>query len=191
MLQTDILFGRSVAPLVRRLIPSTIMLPTEAFADAVAFLRLYDLSALVVANSLCSSLAAKASTTIRWEDFSGLYFYIYNERIDVYCGSDCYSYGTLLVAQLRFASENETIEFITAAFPNCVFEKLAILRFAGFQIKPLLDAIGQVIVRGVFIQTRAMTHADTLNLVRKFRRVKVSFLSYFFAACNRLGTCSG
>lgn len=40
------------------------MLPTETFAEAVAFLPLFDLGALAVADAMCSSLAVRASTKI-------------------------------------------------------------------------------------------------------------------------------
>ncbi|KAH7698425.1 hypothetical protein AAVH_34482, partial [Aphelenchoides avenae] len=120
------------------------MLPAEAFAEAVAFIRLFDLSALVVTNALYSSFAIRASTAIRFEEFPGLRFLLIWNRIEVSRTFDASMNGDgpLLrehVASLTFASENDLAEFVAAAFPYCIFEDVGIL-----PSRNLLDAIGRV-----------------------------------------------
>ncbi|KAH7706315.1 hypothetical protein AAVH_26458 [Aphelenchoides avenae] len=147
------------------------MLPTEAFAEVVAFLRLFDLSDLAVSNALCSTLAVKASTSIRWEEFPGLNFRITNEQIAVIrrSVSQNMSYGKLLT----FEDETATAEFIAAAFPNCIFDNVEILRSTS---KPIIDAIGRiadsVIVNGTLCPYISMSPGETLEVIRKFRKVK-------------------
>lgn len=93
------------------------MLPAEVFADAVAFLRLYDLTELPVANRHCSGLAMKHAATIRKETFAGLHFVLHSQAVIVCRNSS-------IVAYLNFPSELATAEFVSAAFPNCVFESV-------------------------------------------------------------------
>lgn len=106
------------------------MLPTEAFADVVAFLRVFDLRALVVTNSLCSLLAAKTSNLIRWEQFPGLLFHVENRRIEIYRRAGAPPDGALFqlsfMAQLKFTKENDMFQFVADSFPNCILGKLAI-----------------------------------------------------------------
>lgn len=52
------------------------VLQTETFDEVVAFLDLFDLSALAATNELCSSLAIKASARIRWEEFRDFRLFI-------------------------------------------------------------------------------------------------------------------
>lgn len=59
------------------------MLPPETFAEIVAFLRLFDLDALAVTNASCSTLAVKASTALRWEEFPDLRFYISSQLLEI------------------------------------------------------------------------------------------------------------
>lgn len=159
------------------------MLPTEAFSEVIAFLRLFDLKSLAVGNSLCSSLAVKASKMIRWEDLSGLRFHIYNKRFEVYRPTDAANKddecGWQIVAFLTIANEKETTEFIDTAFPNCIFEDVGTTYFVSEQ---LLDAVGRVadavVVKGVLSIDVLKRPDDSLSLVRKFRKVKVSFLGY-------------
>lgn len=157
------------------------MLPTEAFAEAVAFLRLFDLSALAVANALCSTLAVKASTCVRWEEFPGLSFAFMNGWLQVMRRNDTDNWQ--LVANVFFPSETAMAEFIAAAFPNCIFEDVTIFRFVS---KRILDVIGRVagsvVVKRLLRIPCGMNRDDSLNLVRKFRKVKVSF----FIAPNAL-----
>lgn len=151
------------------------MLPTEVFAEAVAFLRLFDLSELSVTNALCSSLAINASARIRWEQFSDLDFYISDTWVAIYRAFGiCDRFD--FVACLTFSNEPDLAEFISAAFPNCIFNGVGIWRHAT---KHTLNAIGRV--ADSFIITEALGHYrdmspdDSLNLIRKFRKVKVSF----------------
>lgn len=122
------------------------MLPTEAFTEVVAFLHLFDLSALAVANALRSSIAVKASTCIRGENFHGLRFcvghgWIETIRVPDESMAQRVSFPLQSVASLTFAGETDMAEFITAAFPNCVFDDVTIFRFES---KHLLDALFQV-----------------------------------------------
>ncbi|KAH7695059.1 hypothetical protein AAVH_37887, partial [Aphelenchoides avenae] len=154
------------------------MLTVEAFAEVVAFLRLFDLNALVVTNALCSSLATKASTVLRREEFPGLLFEIWNKAINVYRYFDTRNdrYGSFrlqFVAGLTFRTANDMIEFIDAAFPRCIFEHVTIYWSAD---KHVLDAAARVadcvIVKGVLHLTDYTTADEPLNLALKFRKVK-------------------
>lgn len=158
------------------------MLPTEAFDEVVAFLRLSELDALLVSNSLCSSLALKASSAIRWQEFPGLQFYVTNRWIDILRQDDeDGQYGWNRVAKLTFRSQNETAEFIAAAFPNCVFQDFAIHSYPNLN-KLVADSIDQVansvIIQGLFGPPYNISHENVVTLARKFRKVKVSFCSY-------------
>lgn len=153
------------------------MLPTEAFAEVVGFLRLFDLSALVVTNSMCSSLGIKASTFIRWEEFPGLRFLVRDGAIKVLrsLADEDGERWWHTVALLIFANENDTTDFIAAAFPNCIFEKVDILSM------DILDGVGRVadsiiVTEYLGFSTTRICSDDVLSFVRKFRRVKVSFL---------------
>lgn len=153
------------------------MLPTEVFAEALAFLRPFDLRALAVTNALCSSLAIKASTRVRWEEFPGIRLFIEARRLEIWRG---YMHS---IATLAFKSENRMIAFVAAAFPNCIFDDIIIV---GFPSERLLDAIGQVadsvIIRETFSHYSSVNTGDSLGLLQQFRKVKVSF----FLACRRL-----
>lgn len=161
------------------------MLPTEAFSDAVAFLRLFDLRAFAVASSLCSSLAVKTLTNIRWEEFPGLHFRIEKRRIVIQRKINSLNKGCGLnrrqfVAALTFTSDNDMIEFVGAALPNCIIEEVTISMSVG---KPLLDAIGRVaasvMIKGALCPPYSMGADESLSLVRKFVKVKVSLLRVF------------
>lgn len=161
------------------------MLPTETFAEVVGFLRLSDLSALVVTNAHCSTLSLGASSGIRWEELTGLRFYITKQRIQIF--SDFVrdadgSFHTQLVTYFTFPNETDTAEFVVAAFPNCVFETMVI---ASFLSKPLLDAIGEVadsvIIKGALHLSGSVARwseysRDVFEVARKFRNAKVSFV---------------
>lgn len=111
------------------------MLPIEAFADAVAFLHLYDLKALLFANATCATLAAK----FRWEDLSELYFYVwsrYEEPLEI-----ARMRSETPVTRFGFPNEDALLEFVAAAFPNCVINGLAFEYPANRRV---LDAIGDV-----------------------------------------------
>lgn len=93
-----------------------------------------------------------------------------------------------LVATLDFSSIKDNVEFIAAAFPNCILEDLIFVGPRSIWAE-LVDAIHQVadsiVVKGTLYQPDGMTHEDTLNFVPKFRNVMVSFSTQSFAACCR------
>ncbi|KAH7711831.1 hypothetical protein AAVH_20877 [Aphelenchoides avenae] len=157
------------------------MLPTEAFAEAVAFLRLFDLEALLVANAMCSTLALKASTAIRCEEFPGLVMYIANRWVGIGPSPSLVhedgQYRCRLVDILAFPSEKELVEFVAAALPNCIFDDIA---FDSNLSKQVRDAIGRVantvVIRGVLCPSYNMIRDDTVELVRTFRKVKAVLL---------------
>lgn len=169
------------------------MLPTEVFAEVVAFLRLFDMSALVVTNAPCSSLALNAASGIRCEEFPDLDFYVSDHMIyvcrvhQVHISNQCMERRLKYVAFLDFQNESTMAEFIAAAFPNCVFMGVGLQRGAS---KQTLDAVGRV--AGSVIVTEALGHYrdmsadDSISLVRKFRRLKVTLFTYFAA---RQGAC--
>lgn len=156
------------------------MLLTKVFAEAVAFLRLFDLSALAVTNKLCSSLTVKASTKIQWEEFPDRVFLVLDrcivfgelELTGVNLGQDC-SY--------LFSNETGMVDFVAAAFRNCIFEDSEI----SFGSRPLLDAFDRVadsvIVKGALSLPTSVSPDDSLKIVRSFRKVKVSF---FILPCH-------
>lgn len=155
------------------------MLPTKTFADAVAFLRLFDLSPLLVTNSLCSSLAVEASTSLRCEAFPGLAFYVLDRGIAVGTleGGSAFATGSMDVIFVLFSTDAEIIDFLATALPNCIFEDLEI----ACDNEHLLDALGQVaesvIVRGAFSLPASVGPDDSIGIVRKLRKVKVSFFA--------------
>lgn len=158
------------------------MLPTEAFAKAIASLRLFDLSALAVANSICSSFAVKTSSTIRWEEFTDLNLNIRNGGIEI-CRPLPKTEDGLprwAVTMLTFGSEIEMIEFVATAFLNCIFEDVVIWTYRN---KNLLEDVGQVAdavaIRGTLQLNGSISFSDSINLLKKFRKVKGRFLSYF------------
>lgn len=157
------------------------MLPTEAFAEVIAFLGLFILNALALTNAFCTSLAVAASSSIRWERFPGLEISIRSREIRIirhyHSPSDHdYSYP-LLETILTFPSEKDTIEFVVAAFPNCIFENLILWHVS----KELRDALGHVadvvVVKETLHLPQRMSHDESIGLVRKFRKTKVSFSS--------------
>lgn len=92
---------------------------------------------------------------------------------------------------LIFPTENDMIEFVAAAFPNCIFDDMAI---SGSPSKSLLDAIGRVahsvVVSGPIRLSESLSPDDSLSLVRKFRKVKVSFVSNICCcSASALGRC--
>lgn len=157
------------------------MLPTEAFTDVVAFLRLFNLKSLVVTNAFCSSLAAGASTGIRWEEFSNLRFNISTSMIEIFVVSrdDNVLFRSRRVANLTFPNETATAEFADAAFPNCIFEEMELLSSS----KQLMDTIGcvadSVIIKGALLLPGSMSVEDSVDAVRKFRKVKASLFMHF------------
>lgn len=162
------------------------MLPTEAFADAVAFLRLFDLRALIVTSGLCSALAVKASARIRWEDFPDIRLYIsYDYTIQIFRISDSLkdqqdgtSTRTQVMATLTFANESTLADLVAAAFPNCIFEDISC-----FTSERILDTIcrvaNSVVVKGTLCHSANVRRDYSLDLVRKFRKLKVSFYLVF------------
>lgn len=160
---------------------STIMLPPEAFAEAVAFHRLFDLDALLVANALCSSLALKASAAIRWEEFPGLRLYFANQwiYIDRTPEQDGEERRWTPVELLTFPRDDQMAEFVDAALPNCIFEELTLFDLTSKKVR---DAIGRVadsiVIKGALRPPYHMSPDDSLELVRKFRKVKVSLSLY-------------
>lgn len=160
------------------------MLPTEAFAEAVAFLRPFDMNALAVTSAMCFSIAVKASARIRWEEFPGLAFHIFKKRIEILLARSPRkkesAFRLQSVASLRFASKNETTEFVDAAIANCLFENLAVNNYAR---KDRMDAIGRVassvIVKGFLLLDGSINLAESLGVLRRFRKVKVSYLTTF------------
>lgn len=160
------------------------MLPAEAFSEAVAFLRLYDLNALVVTNEVCSSLAVKASNKIRWEELPGLSLHISNKWIGIRRHDASTNHSGIVrwksVAVLTFPNEKDTDKFIAAALSNCVFEDVIL---SWNLSKPLLDALGRVadsvVLKGALCPPYSMSHDDSLSLLQRFRKVKVSFAILF------------
>lgn len=79
------------------------------------------------------------------------------------------------MATLTFAKESEALKFLTTALPNCIFEDVHIPSIENWQ---LLSAIGQaadsIIVKGSLRTPYGMHRDGALDLVRKFRNVKVS-----------------
>lgn len=156
------------------------MLPTETLAEAVAFLHLFDLDALAVANSLCSTLARKASRAIRWEKFPDLKLFVVKQSIHVRRTSrpedENGQSRRTPVTVLTFQSADETAEFIAAVFRNCIFDDVL---FPTSVSKLLLDAMDRVadcvVISGVFHPPYGMSPDHTVKLVRKLRKVKVSF----------------
>ncbi|KAH7680105.1 hypothetical protein AAVH_41524, partial [Aphelenchoides avenae] len=154
------------------------MLPPDAYADAVAFLRLFDLSALAVTNALCSSFAVRASTAVRFEEFPGLQFLLIWNRIEISHVFDASMNGSgpfhwKHVANLTFVSEDDLHEFVAAAFPNCIFEDVGM----PLPSKNLLDATGRVadsvVVSGALgLPARVASADNVLDFVREFRKVK-------------------
>lgn len=133
------------------------MLPAEAFADVVAFLRLFDLSSLAITSAMCSTLAVKASGSIRWEDFSGLQFLIGDNLLEVtrsqslhvcmngwavvwrgYNNDEDAAFDRESVATLALKNEIEMAEFVETAFSNCIVGNIFC-----FQSK-FMDAFGPV-----------------------------------------------
>lgn len=158
------------------------MLPTEVFAEAVAFFRIFGLNALAVTSAMCSKLAIKASAGIRWEEFLCLRFYITNRAIHILRQTDKGVRRARMSLTLTFPSEHDTIEFVAAAFPKCIFEGVTISYHLR---KRLLDAIGRVadsvVVKGSLQLPDDVSPDDTLRLGREFRKVKVSFLQRILA----------
>ncbi|KAH7703064.1 hypothetical protein AAVH_29773 [Aphelenchoides avenae] len=157
------------------------MLPTEAFAEAVAFLQLFDLDALLLANALCSSLALKASTASRWEEFPGLVVYIANRWIGIGPSPSLVhedgQYRCRLVDILAFPSEKELVEFVAAALPNCIFDDIAFNSNLSKQIRDAISRVANtVVIRGVLCPSYNMIRDDTVELVRTFRKVKALLL---------------
>lgn len=60
------------------------MLPIHVFEDAVGFLHVYDLDALLLTDARCSDLAHSAASMIRVFDFSEFRFNVYNSEVDVF-----------------------------------------------------------------------------------------------------------
>lgn len=157
------------------------MLPTEAFAEAVAVLCVFDLHALAVTSAFCSSLAVKAAIRIRWQQFPGLRFCIMEDRIAIFrknytSPNEDDSSRLQFVAMLIFPSVDDMSRFVDASFSNCIFEDLIVTWTAD---KKVLDAISRVaefvIVAGSFTLDVQMSQSGSLNLVRKFRKVTISF----------------
>ncbi|KAH7710478.1 hypothetical protein AAVH_22246 [Aphelenchoides avenae] len=121
------------------------MLPTEAFAEALAFLRLFDLGAVVVTNALCSALSLKAANGVPWEELPGARCFIREHLIEIFDTFKKDENGALLpscVASLSHPNDPAITRFVAASsFPNCVFEHLVISRFPS---EPFSDAIDRV-----------------------------------------------
>lgn len=132
------------------------MLQTEVFADAVAFLRLFDLTALAFAIAMCSSRAARASNRIRWDDFPGLHFIVSNDTIQVYRSINApkesdVSWLLQFVADLISSSEDDLIKFVAAALPNCVFEDEPVFGFLSKHVYvSLIQVTEPFVINGAF-----------------------------------------
>lgn len=156
---------------------ATEMLPTESFADAVAFLGIYDLNSLVLTNALCSSLAVAGASRIRWEEFPGLRLRIGHQWIAVeriIPRRDYADYERRDVAWLRFNSEDKFVEFIAAALPNCVFEGLIFHCRPAEHVHRALETIAHsVVVLSVLRRLGFSRSLDVLDYAFPFRLVKV------------------
>lgn len=143
------IFHRSILsqeiPLLRAIV-STKMMPTEAFAEVVAFLRLCDLCALAVTTRCVLRLHAKPLTGFDGKISRALTLSLRTDGSQFL--AELYTLmhvdGSLrwpFVADLTFPSEIDTTEFVSASFANGVFECVT---FAGSPSKQLLKAIGRV-----------------------------------------------
>lgn len=88
--------------------------------------------------------------------------------------------GAQQSVELTFPDAAATAEFVATAFANCTFDDVDILQSAS---RPILDAIGHiadsVIVKGVLNYSKAISLFDSLDFVRKFRKVEVSLFAIF------------
>ncbi|KAH7709932.1 hypothetical protein AAVH_22797 [Aphelenchoides avenae] len=154
------------------------MLPAQTFADAVAFLRLFDLSPLLVANALCSSLAVEASARIRWEEFPDLAFYVMDRGIAVGKPEGCLPFagGTLDVVFMLFPTDTEMIDFLAAALPNCIFKDLEI----ACDNERLLDAIRGAADSVIALRLRAeVTEEEVPEIANFYRGSGLQELQYY------------
>lgn len=159
------------------------MLPTEIFADSVAFFRLYDLRALVITNARCFSLAVKEANRIRFEEFPNLHFTLErNSILTRRTGTQQDELGIHPVqakVKLTFPSERDTVRFVAEAFPNCDFEDVAI---SSLLSQAALKSIGRIAhsvdILGALRTPFSMCHEESIKLFQKFRKVKVFSSSY-------------
>lgn len=104
------------------------MLPTEAFAEVIAFLELVDLDALILTNVFCSKLAQESALRIRVQDFSHLKFVI--------------RYGAVVVIRPEYPRDCISFCFssydaLLNAFRNCIIGHLTI----DGLYQPLMNAV--------------------------------------------------
>lgn len=123
-----------------------------------------------------------ASAKIRREEFPGLQFDVWSRSIHVYrdFGSQKKENGSArfkLVVVMTFPTEKDLLQFVASAFPYCTLENVTI--YCSTADKHVFDAIvkvaDSVMISGVLQLSGKAIGDKSMNLVRKFRRVKVSF----------------
>lgn len=149
------------------------MLPTHVFADAVQFLDLRDLDALLLTDARCSDLAHSAASKIRVFDFSDFEFYVYQNEMHIH-EHTAGPIGTIL----EFADDTELVDFIPAALRNCLLKNLTLWnQRSSAALKEVVHTVG---VKGTLLLC-ASAFLEVPELVKfavSFRSVKIC-PSYF------------
>lgn len=126
----------------------------------------------------------------------GSCFYIWNKRIEIFriivSQTDEGGLRRLQsVTVLAFTSENDLARFVTDALPNCIFEDVVIISCLN---KHLSDAVGRVadavVLKGALHIRGSMNPEEYVCLLRKFRKVEVSFFILLPSAFRRHLRCS-
>lgn len=160
------------------------MLPTETLSEAVAFLALYELDALLFASRRLSALAQKSVAGIRTFEFPSL-------RIAVYNGATVHN-GVLLTPSRRVSVDHvwywaligphildirpqSVDEFICDAFRNCTFDHLQIWTSDRSVHKAIRQVAPTCIIAGELYVSRMskIGMQELCAIVESFRAIKV------------------
>lgn len=149
------------------------MLPTHVFADVVRCFRLYDLDALLMTDARCKDLAVSAASRIRVFDFSEFYFSVCGNEVEIYKTEA--GHARWFVAELKFLTETDLNEFITAAFRNCVVGSPTILsKSSVYAVSAVADTV--VIKDGLCLTAVTYVNASALaKFAVSFRNVEACF----------------
>lgn len=159
----------------------SVMLPVHVFAEAVGFLHLYDLDALLLTNARCSELALAAAEKIRVFDFTDFWLGLYTSEfrlINMTAGGGVVTRANH--TRLDFINEAELVEFVPRALRNCAVCILNLDHvFGDFRMRFVVEAIMEVahtiVISGALcVSAEGFRDVrDLVDVVGSFRRVKV------------------
>lgn len=163
------------------------MLPAETLAEVTAFLKFFELDALLLTDSFCSDIAQKSAADFRFEDFSEYDFDVFRNSIGITrlrgTGGGNYTYLTV----------PDYLCFICVAFRNCIFGCLT-MHCDDVMRSAIENVSGTVACDTLRLRTRTSAGArEIVDLAHHFHKIKVCLkaeMRAFWTGTNALACTS-